>query len=86
MKDARRDALRVVAYRDVCCVGRLLVPSVCCSGGVEGHEPLRRSQGGDPFDPAQVVLLCAGHHRWVHDHPDMARRVGLIRAGRRSDR
>jgi hypothetical protein len=38
----------------------------------DGHEPVRRSQGADPADPAQVIPLCRAAHDWVHANPRKA--------------
>jgi hypothetical protein len=36
------------------------------------HEPVRRSQGADPTDSAQVIPLCRAAHDWVHANPRKA--------------
>ena len=48
-----------------------------CSGPLDGHEPVHRSQGGDPTDPDAIVLLCRAHHDFCHEHPSAARDLGL---------
>ena len=36
-----------------------------CGGRIEAHHLLGVRQGGSPFDPANVVLLCRLHHEDV---------------------
>lgn len=64
-----------------------------CEAGLAGcegrwtdmHERLRRSQGGDPLDPDNVMCLCRSCHRWVTEHPQDAVRRGLAAWRWRSD-
>lgn len=76
------------------CEARDLVPGVRCgslgqewsagedhSRELHGHEPLPRSQGGDPTDPDQILLVCPHHHEWAHHHPAAASAVGLRKWG-----
>lgn len=47
-----------------------------CSGrATDGHELLRRSQGGDPTRPDKA--LCRPCHAWVTEHPMQAVTLGL---------
>ena len=48
-----------------------------CSGPLDGHEPKHRSQGGDPTDPADIVLCCRAHHDFAHSRPIAAKALGL---------
>ena len=49
-----------------------------CAGQLEVHHLLRRSQGGtDDLD--NLLVVCAHAHRWAHDHPAEAVRLGLLR-------
>lgn len=48
-----------------------------CGGPNHGHEPKHRSQGGDPTDPDQIVLICESHHRFCHSEPIAAKLLGL---------
>lgn len=79
----RRKTLAVVFERDGGCVmrpgGSHYAPQApACGGFYDGHEPLRRSQGGDPLDPDQVVTLCRRHHDFVHGHVGWAQEHGLL--------
>jgi hypothetical protein len=79
-REARREAVRAAGERDGWrCQAEHLVPTVACDGGLEGHEPLMRSRGGDPLDPDQIITTCAAHHRWAHANPTEAGEVGLLR-------
>jgi hypothetical protein len=42
-----------------------------------GHEPLKRSRGGDPTDPAQVLAACHACNDWIELFPDAATLLGL---------
>lgn len=41
---------------------------------LEPHHPFGR--GGDNL--FRVVLLCSGHHHWVHEHSDRAYELGWL--------
>jgi hypothetical protein len=43
---------------------------------VDGHELVRRSQGGRPDDPEMVVVLGRACHEWVTEHPAQAHGEG----------
>lgn len=67
-----------VFARDRGCVAVLLVRDVRCSGPLDPHHVLRRSQGGtDTAD--NLLTLCRAHHRWVHEHPALSIEIGLLR-------
>ena len=42
------------------------------------HHKLKRSKGGDDTD---LVDLCPTCHRWVEEHPLLARGLGLYEDG-----
>ena len=50
-----------------------------CLGDVNGHEIVKRSQGGSIVDMDNVVLLCNKHNLWVEDNPLEAHTLGLMR-------
>ena len=50
-----------------------------CHGPVNGHEVVKRSQGGSITDMSNIVLLCNFHNGWVEDNPDKAHSMGLMR-------
>lgn len=79
----RHRVVQAVFERDGGCVMRVGGPKWTrdapeCRGWWDGHEPLRRSQGGDPLDPDQVLTLCRAHHDYVHAHVAWAKSVGLL--------
>lgn len=49
-----------------------------CYGEVNGHEILKRSQGGDITNPGNILMLCNRHNMWVEDYPEDAHRLGLM--------
>ena len=51
-----------------------------CWGGVEVHHVLRRSRGGG-HDLDNLLTLCAGHHRYVHEHPAESYERGWLKRG-----
>ena len=50
-----------------------------CYGPVNGHEIVKRSQGGSITDLSNIILLCARHNDWVEDSPTEAHRLGLMK-------
>jgi hypothetical protein len=50
-----------------------------CYGDVNGHEIVKRSQGGSIVDPKNILLLCARHNSWVEDYPEDAHKLGLMK-------
>lgn len=51
-----------------------------CFGSVNGHEIVKRSQGGSLTDLDNIVLLCNRHNDYLEDHPREARELGLVRS------
>lgn len=49
-----------------------------CLGPVNGHELLKRGQGGSITDVRNIVMLCNHHNGWVEDNPDAATSLGLV--------
>ena len=50
-----------------------------CYGDVNGHEVVKRSQGGSIVDPTNILLLCNRHNSFVENEPDIAHKFGLMR-------
>jgi hypothetical protein len=79
----RNSTRAIVLDRDRGCVARHL-PGVPC--GTEPGQPLlivhELRGGADRFwtylDPDWCVALCPVSHRWAHDHPIAAYRLGLL--------
>ncbi len=44
------------------------------------HEPKLRSRGGDILDEEANVATCRPCHDWIHQHPEDAERLGLMKA------
>lgn len=42
------------------------------------HEPLTRARGGSITDPANMLPVCGGCHRRIHDNPRVAEMLGLL--------
>jgi hypothetical protein len=78
----KRAAVRVeVLGRDGGCVARDRLPQVDCSGPLDVHELVRRSQWRAGWLVADnAIVLCRSHHMWCHDNPLKARALGLLRA------
>jgi hypothetical protein len=51
----------------------------CQFWAVTAHEPLLRSRGGDPTDPAQTVATCSHCHGQIHDNPIEATKRGWMK-------
>lgn len=51
----------------------------CPSIATDPHEPLTRARGGSVVDRANIRLICAEHHRQIHDEePDWAYLHGFL--------
>jgi hypothetical protein len=72
-----RCLLEVMARDGERCFAASIVSEIACHGRLDGHELLPRGRGGDDEDPANVRLLCRGHHDWTHAHPNEAVERGL---------
>ena len=77
----RRLVEQLLAERPWC---QARIREVCDGRAVDVHEMLRRSQGGDPLDPAGCITVCRRCHDWIGAHPTAAVQLGLARW--RSDR
>jgi hypothetical protein len=55
----------------------------CAWLGMDAHELLPRSQGGDPLNPDGCIWVCRPCHLWIHAHPAKAYALGLLK--RRSE-
>ena len=56
-----------------------LVAFGACFGSVNGHEVLKRSQGGSITDPENIIMLCNHHNSEVENQPIRAHEFGLMR-------
>ncbi len=50
-----------------------------CYGPLNGHEIVKRSQGGSITDPSNILILCDRHNEWVENFPVDAHRLGLMK-------
>ena len=82
----RAHVRQTVLERDVCCRGLAVLPEIICSGPLDVHEIVRRSQDSSAWlNPDLCLLICRAHHRWLHDNPADAVRLGwLLHAEQRS--
>jgi hypothetical protein len=52
-----------------------------CGGlAVDLHEPVTRARGGSILDPKNTVAVCRICHGWIHDNPEAATTIGLLRS------
>jgi hypothetical protein len=72
------DLYAEVVRRDMGCVAQRLVPQVLCSGRLDPHHVLMRSQGGKDI-AENLKTLCRAHHDWVHGHPAESYALDLLR-------
>lgn len=47
--------------------------------GAHAHHVWPEDRDRSHHDPARMLWLCADAHRWVHDNPADAARLGLLR-------
>jgi 5-methylcytosine-specific restriction endonuclease McrA len=62
------------------CQAKFLIGSITCSGPLDVDEIIPRGRGGNYLDPENCQVLCRAHHRWKHDHPAEAERLGLTKS------
>lgn len=63
-------AVRLAAQRQGWkCAGLELLKDHQCIGPLVGHEPLKRSAGGDACDPDEVMVVCAWLNCDIEDRP-----------------
>lgn len=67
---------RVIRRDGGCVLARFELFHVCF-GELEVHHRKRCSQLGG-HDDDNLVTLCSGGHRWVHEHPAVAYAHGLL--------
>ena len=80
-KTKRAEVRRIVLQRDMgLCRAKFLVTYLQCSGPLDVDEVIPRGRGGDHLNPDNCQVLCRAHHRWKHDHPAEAERLGLTRS------
>ena len=74
----RRECIEAVKTRSggIC---EAKVSGVCTRYGCDGHEIVKRSAGGSPNDPANVLWICRGCHDWIHGNPREAKELGLLK-------
>lgn len=81
--ERRRLVEKVLRTRTRCEAGPLVrkaQPGFECGGySVDVHEPLTRARGGSILDEENTIALCRRCHDWIHEHPGMARQVGLLK-------
>jgi hypothetical protein len=70
--------------RELCEAGAVIThagyESKCQGLAIELHEPLTRARGGSILDPANTVAICRSCHGWVHENPEAATKIGLLRS------
>lgn len=77
----RLEVRRIVMQRDMgLCRAKFLVGSIMCSGPLDIDEVIPRGRGGNYLDPDNCQVLCRSHHRWKHDNPAEAERLGLTKS------
>lgn len=80
-QEARAEVRRIVMQRDMgLCKAKFLVGSITCSGPLDIDEVIPRGRGGNYLDPDNCQVLCRMHHRWKHDNPAEAERLGLTKS------
>jgi len=73
----RRDAVLTAMARDGYTCQALHVLDHPCTGELVGHEPHKRSQGGDPYEVDEILTVCQWVNDWVEREPAKARELGL---------
>ena len=75
---------RELDRRPTCEVGNMLYlwenGPYCLARASELHEPLTRARGGSILDPHNTIAVCRNCHRWIHDNPQSAPQLGLLKS------
>ena len=81
--DERARVRDIVLRRDLRCRGYGLTPVRCDIWSTDCHELKRGAWRADCWlDPARCVGVCRPCHRWITEHPEEARPLGLaLRSG-----
>lgn len=81
--DERARVRDLVLRRDMRCRGYGLTPVRCGIWSTDCHELKRGAWRADCWlDPARCVGVCRTCHRWITEHPERARPLGLaLRSG-----
>lgn len=56
---------------------RAQIAQICANTPDHVHHVRRAGQGGDD-GPENLLTVCFPCHRWIHDHPADAHRLGLL--------
>jgi hypothetical protein len=76
--DPRRAEVRAFVFtRDGGCLLADDIGSGECFGPLTPHHLLKERHGG-PYEPWNLVALCAHHNDWVEDWPLVAHTMGLV--------
>ena len=52
----------------------------CHGRATDIHEPLTRARGGSIIDVHNTIAVCRRCHDWIHDNPQVATELGLLRS------
>jgi len=76
-RDAAEAGRRAKA-RDGGCVAAALVPDLRCWGPLDPQHVIPRGVRPDlADDDLNIIGCCRAHHRYIDDHPERARELGL---------
>lgn len=79
--DERKVVREKVLARDTyTCQAKWVVKWIECSGPLDVDEIIPRGRGGDYLDIDNCQTLCRLHHRWKHDNPAEAERLGFTKS------
>lgn len=79
MKDRELVRIQVLLRDHMQCTAKHLVASIECFGPLDVDEIIPRGRGGSHLDADNCQVLCRAHHRWKHDNPAEAERLGLTK-------
>lgn len=87
LEERRAVVASEILRRPLCEIGALISEATGARFGhtfevptSEFHEPLTRARGGSISDPGNMIATCRGCHRWIHDNPERAKEIGLLRS------
>ena len=83
LAEARRQFVAEQLTKKPMCEARV---AGCQGRSTDIHEKQTRARGGDILDEKNTMSLCRNCHRWIHDNPLAATKLGYLMSATRSSK